>query len=79
MLGGFKESTNNTDDCEDNNPDIENFFDGEQMTFAPANEPSTESGPFQSQNEFIFSYLSEKKNRHHCLRRVTTLAGMRLI
>ena len=61
VLGGFDESTNNTDSCEDNNSEVENVFDGEQFTFAPTNEPSQETGPFQTQNDFIFSYLSGKK------------------
>ena len=34
--------------------EVEATFDGEQMTFAPRNEPSESTGPYKSQEEFVF-------------------------
>ena len=61
VIGGFDEETNNTDQSEDNMKEVETTFDGEQMTFAPRNEPSESTGPYKSQEEFIFSHLRGEK------------------
>ena len=57
LVGGFDEDTNNTDECKDDI--IESTFEGDQMTFAPSNEPTQTTGPFQSNKEFILSYLGK--------------------
>ena len=59
LLSGFEETTNNTDEPEEEQ--VENVVEGEQMSFAPQNEPSETTGPFQSEKEFILSYLGGKK------------------
>ena len=61
VIGGFDETTNNTDQPEDNMTEVETTFDGEQMTFAPRNEPSESTGPYKSQEEFIFFSFERSK------------------
>ena len=61
VIGGFDETTNNTDQSEANMTEVETTFDGEQMTFAPRNEPSESTGPCKSEEEFIFSHLKGQK------------------
>ena len=58
LVSGFNEETNNTDESVDDI--IENDFEGEEMTFAASNEPTRETGPYQSNTEFILSQLGEK-------------------
>ena len=58
LVSGFNEETNNTDEYVDNI--IENNFEEEEMTFASSNEPTGETGPYQSNTEFILSQLDEK-------------------
>ena len=58
LVSGFNEETNNTDKSVDNI--IENAFEGEEMTFAASNEPTSATGPYQSNKEFILSQLGEK-------------------
>jgi len=60
-VGGFEETTNNTDSCENSMPEVENRFEGEEMTFASRNEPTEETGPYKSNKDFAFSYLAGKK------------------
>ena len=57
VLGGFEETTNNTDKSDDEKFNEENKIDTEQMSFAPRNEPSESTGPCQSEKDFIFSYM----------------------
>ena len=59
LLSGFEETTNNTDEPKEEQ--VENVVEGEQMSFAPENEPSENTGPYQSEKELIFSYLGGKK------------------
>ena len=61
VLGGFEETTNNTDDSDNEKVGEENRIDVEQMTFAPRHEPSESTGPCQSEKEFIFSHMKGKK------------------
>ena len=61
LVGGFEETTNNTDTSEDSTPEVENRFEGEEMTFASSNEPTEETGPYKSNKDFIFSYLAGEK------------------
>ena len=61
LVGGFEETTNNTDTCDNSMPEVENRFEGEEMTFASRNEPTEETGPYKSNKDFIFSYLAGEK------------------
>ena len=61
VLGGFDERTNNTDDPGDDTTELESSFEGEDMTFAPSHEPSESTGPFKSEQDFIFSHLKGQK------------------
>ena len=54
VIGGFNETNNNTDQPKNNMTEVETRFDGEQMTFAPRNEPSESTGPYKSQEELFF-------------------------
>ena len=58
VLGGFEETQNNTDESNDENIGEENRIDVEQMTFAPRNEPTESTGPFQSERDFIFNLVN---------------------
>ena len=58
MVDGFDEHTNNTDKCQDD--EVERIFEGEEMTFAPSNEPTETTGPYQSSTDFILSQMGEK-------------------
>ena len=61
VMGGFEQTTNNTDESEESMPEVENVFEGEKMTYAPRHEPSASTGPYQSEKQFIFSYLQQQK------------------
>ena len=61
LVGGFEETTNNTDTCENSMPEVENRFEGEEMTFASRNKPTEKTGPYKSNKDFIFSYLAGEK------------------
>ena len=60
FIGGFNETTNNTDESDNMNQHVEEIFDEEQFRFAPSHKPSESTGPFQSK---INSYLIIKKKR----------------
>ena len=51
LLGGFKETQNNTDISDSEKVDEGNRVELEHMTFAPRNEPSESTGPFQSEKD----------------------------
>ena len=57
----FDEYINNTDTCKDDK--VESTFEGEEMTFAPSNEPTEATGPYQSTTEFILSHLGKKGHK----------------
>ena len=61
VLGGFEETTNNTDQPGENSTEKEHSFEEEQMTYASRNEPSETTGPYKSEEEFIFSHLKGEK------------------
>ena len=61
LLGGFEQTENNTDDSDPEKVDEENKVDIEHMNFAPRNEPSESTGPFQSEKDFIFSHMKGQK------------------
>ena len=44
LVSGFNEETNNTDESVDDI--IENDFEGEEMTFAASNEPTSATDPY---------------------------------
>ena len=58
LVGDFDEHTNNTDECQDDK--VERTFEEEEMTFAPSNEPTETTGPFQSSTEFILSQMGNR-------------------
>ena len=49
---------NNTDTCKDDK--VESTFEGEEMTFAPSNEPTKATGPHQNKTEFIILNIGKK-------------------
>ena len=61
ILGGFDETTNNTDVSDEDKVCEENRIDTEQMTFAARNEPSQSTGPFRSEKDFVFSHIKGQK------------------
>ena len=60
-LGGFHQTQNNTDESDVNAKDLEDSFDGSRFTFAPANQPESNTGCCTNEKEFIFSLLREKE------------------
>ena len=61
VLGGFEETTNNTDESDKTDVATENKIDTEQMTFTPRSEPTESTGPFGSEKDFVFSHLKGDK------------------
>ena len=61
LVGGFDESKNNTDKDSTGDPEMEGTIEGEELTFASGEEPTQDTGPYQSQKELIFSYLKGDK------------------
>ena len=61
IIGGFKETTNNTDQPGVNTSDLEATFDGEQMTYVSRNQLSESTGPCKGEEEFVFSHLKGEK------------------
>ena len=61
VLGGFEETTNNTDESDKSDIATESKIDTEQITFAPRHEPSESTRPYQSEKRFIFSCLKGEK------------------
>ena len=60
-LGGFHQTQNNTDESDPNAADLENSFDGSRFTFAPANQPKSNTGSCTNEKDFIFSLLNGKE------------------
>ena len=61
LVGGFDETKNNTDKDSTGDPEMEGTIEGEELTFASGEEPTQDTGPYQSQKELIFSYLKGDK------------------
>ena len=61
VIGGFEETTNNTDEPGENMIDTETTIDGEETTYSSRNEPSESTGPFKSEKDFIFSHIQGQK------------------
>ena len=61
LVGDCDEHTNNTDKCKDDT--VKSTFEGEDMTFAPSNEPTEATGPYRNNTEFILSYLGKKGHK----------------
>ena len=60
-LGGFVETQNNTDESDPSSEKVEKSFEGSRFTFAPANQPTENTGSFTNEKDFIFSLLQEKE------------------
>lgn len=54
LLGGFGENINNMDISENSMPEVENTFEGEEMTFASRNEPTETTYSYKSGEDFHF-------------------------
>ena len=74
LVGGFDEHTNNTDEYKDDQ--VKNTFEGEEMTFAPSNEPTQTTGPYQSTTEFILSHLGGKYLSLHYYSKTVIILGV---
>ena len=62
-LGGFTRTENNTDESDPSTKDVEDSFDGARFTFAPANQPRTNTGCYS--NEKISSFHCSRRNSPH--------------
>ena len=58
IIGGFEENDNNVDTSE--NPDIENVVESTRFSFAPRNEPTTNTGIFQMKRILSFQNYLER-------------------
>ena len=58
LVGGSDGNTKNTDESKDD--EVERTFEGEEMTYAPSNEPTDTINPYQSTIKIILSHLGKK-------------------
>ena len=61
LVSGFTSTQNNTDQSDPSAANIENSFGGSRYTFAPANQPTENTGTSTNESDFIFSLLQEKE------------------
>ena len=60
-LSGFSSTQNNTDQSNPSTANLEKSFEGSRFTFAPANQPTENTGTCTNESDFIFSLLQEKE------------------